>query len=115
MRTPRAIGNSRSIVLQPHAGQFVINELPTLVLCCAMWGYGGMEDLPLTAVAVPFAVLLTLLLFYRYYTCGAYATASAQNNLSASTGLSAAKRTTWSCTASWIFRNIKVFCNSSAG
>lgn len=66
MRTPRAIGNSRSIVLQPHAGQFVINELPMLVLCCAMWGYGGMEDLPLTAVAVPFAVLLTLLLFYRY-------------------------------------------------
>ena len=55
-----------TIVIHPHAGQFVIDELPTLVLCCAMWGYGGMEDLPLTALAVPVAVLLSLLLFYRY-------------------------------------------------
>lgn len=58
MMTAQGIGNSRSIVLRPHAGQFVIDELPTLVLCCAMWGYGGMEDLPLTAIAVPVAVLL---------------------------------------------------------
>ena len=56
----------KTIIIHPHTGQFVIDELPTLVLCCAMWGYGGMEDLPLTAVAVPFAILLTLLLLYRY-------------------------------------------------
>lgn len=66
MITAQSIGNSRSIVLRPHAGQFVIDELPTLVLCCAMWGYGGMEELPLTAVTVPVAGLLSLLLFYRY-------------------------------------------------
>ena len=43
----------------PHTGQFIIDELPTLLLCTAAWVYGGMEGLPLTAV-------LTLLLLYRY-------------------------------------------------
>lgn len=66
MRTPQTIQNSRSIVLHPHAGQFVIDELPTLVLCCAAWVYGGMEGLPLTALAVPVAVLFSLTLLYRY-------------------------------------------------
>lgn len=66
MMTAETIGNSRGIVLRPQAGQFVIDELPTLVLCCAMWGYGGMEDMPLTAVAVPVAVLLSLVLAYRF-------------------------------------------------
>lgn len=56
----------RGIVLQPHAGQFVINELPTLVLCGAVWVYGGMEGLPLTTLAVPVALLLSLILFYRF-------------------------------------------------
>lgn len=66
MMTPQTIGNMRGIVLQPHAGQFVINELPTLVLCGAVWVYGGMEGLPLTALAVPVALLLSLILFYRF-------------------------------------------------
>ena len=43
----------------PHTGQFIIDELPTLLLCTAAWVYGGMEGLPLT-------VALTLLLLYRY-------------------------------------------------
>lgn len=64
--TPQTIGNMRGIVLQPHAGQFVINELPTLVLCGAVWVYGGMEGLPLTTLAVPVALLLSLILFYRF-------------------------------------------------
>lgn len=55
-----------TIVIQPHAGQFVIDELPTLVLCCAVWVYGGMEGLPLTVLAVPVAVLFSLILLYRY-------------------------------------------------
>lgn len=66
MMTPQTIGNMRGIVLQPHAGQFVINELPTLVLCGAVWVYGGMEGLPLTTLAVPVALLLSLILFYRF-------------------------------------------------
>ena len=41
----------KTIVIHPHTGQFVINELPTLVLCGTVWVYGGMEGLPLTAIA----------------------------------------------------------------
>lgn len=66
MMNPQTIGNMQGIVLQPHAGQFVINELPTLVLCGAVWVYGGMEGLPLTVLAVPVALLLSLILFYRF-------------------------------------------------
>ncbi len=28
----------KTIVIHPHTGQFVINELPTLVLCGTVWG-----------------------------------------------------------------------------
>lgn len=66
MMTPQAIRNIQGVVLQPHAGQFFIDELPTLVLCCAGWVYGGMEGLPLTALAVPVALLLSLILLYRF-------------------------------------------------
>ena len=50
----------------PHTGQFIINELPTLVLCGTVWVYGGMEGLPLTAIATVIALMLSLLLLYRY-------------------------------------------------
>ena len=53
MMTDAPTGHFQSIVLQPHAGQFFIDELPAIVLCCAAWVYGGMEGLPLTALAVP--------------------------------------------------------------
>lgn len=46
--------------------QFVIDELPAIVLCCTAWVYGGMEGLPLTALAVPVAALLSLALLYRF-------------------------------------------------
>lgn len=64
--TDAPTGHFQSIVLQPHAGQFVIDELPAIVLCCAAWVYGGMEGLPLTALAVPVAALLSLALLYRF-------------------------------------------------
>ena len=66
MMTPQTLRNIQGIVLQPHAGQFAIDELPTLVLCCAGWVYGGMEGLPLTTLAVPVALLLSLILLYRF-------------------------------------------------
>lgn len=56
----------KTIVIHPHTGQFVINELPTLVLCGTVWVYGGMEGLPLTAIATVIALMLSLLLLYRY-------------------------------------------------
>ena len=48
----------KTIVIHPHTGQFVINELPTLVLCGTVWVYGGMEGLPLTAIATVIALML---------------------------------------------------------
>ena len=66
MMTDAPTGHFQSIVLQPHAGQFVIDELPAIVLCCAAWVYGGMEGLPLTALAVSVAALLALVLLYRF-------------------------------------------------
>ena len=66
MMTPQPTRHMQGIVLHPHTGQFVINELPTLVLCCAGWVYGGMEGLPLTALAVPVAFLFSLILLYRF-------------------------------------------------
>ena len=44
----------------------VIDQLPAIVLCCAAWVYGGMEGLPLTALAVSVAALLSLALLYRF-------------------------------------------------
>lgn len=64
--TDAPTGHFQSIVLQPHAGQFVIDELPAIVLCCTAWVYGGMEGLPLTALAVSVAALLALVLLYRF-------------------------------------------------
>lgn len=55
----------QSIVLQPHRIQFVIDELPSIIVCAAGWIYGGMEGRPFTAFAVWFAVLLSFVLLYR--------------------------------------------------
>lgn len=55
----------QSIVLQPHQIQFVIDELPSIIVCAAGWIYGGMEGRPFTAFAVWVAVLLSLVLLYR--------------------------------------------------
>lgn len=63
---PMQTSYNETIVLHPHTGQFVIDELPTLVPCCAAWVYGGMEGMPLTVLAVAVAVLLSLVLLYRY-------------------------------------------------
>lgn len=56
----------QSIVLQPHRIQFVIDELPAIIVCAAGWIYGGMEERPFTAFAVSVAVLLSLVLLYRF-------------------------------------------------
>lgn len=55
----------QSIVLQPHRIQFVIDELPAIIVCAAGWIYGGVEGRPFTAFAVWGAVLLSLVLLYR--------------------------------------------------
>ena len=65
MMTDAPTGHFQSIVLQPHRIQFVIDELPAIIVCAAGWIYGGMEGRPFTAFAVWVAVLLSLVLLYR--------------------------------------------------
>ncbi len=66
MMTPQTVRNIQGIVLQPHRMQFVIDELPAIIVCAAGWIYGGMEERPFTAFAVSVAVLLSLVLLYRF-------------------------------------------------
>ena len=56
----------QSIVLQPHRMQFVIDELPAITGCAAGWIYGGMEERLFTVFALSVAVLLSLVLLYRF-------------------------------------------------
>ena len=56
----------QSIVLQPNRMQFVIDELPAIIVCAAGWIYGGMEGQPFSSFAVWVAVLLSLVLLYRF-------------------------------------------------
>lgn len=66
MMSPQSIPQFRSIALRPHAGQFVIDELPLMALCLSGLIYGGMEKLPLTGLATVFSLFLLLVLLYRF-------------------------------------------------
>lgn len=55
-----------SIVLRPHAAQFIIDELPLVLLCIAALVYGGMEGLPLGTLATVVGLLFLALLTYRF-------------------------------------------------
>lgn len=54
------------VTLRPRAMQFLIDELPLLLICLAGLVYGGMEGMPLAKVATLLAILLSLILAYRY-------------------------------------------------
>ena len=66
MTKPLPIRDFEHIVLQPRRMQFVIDELPAIAVCGAGWIYGGMEGRPFTAFAISAALLLTLVLLYRF-------------------------------------------------
>ena len=46
--------------------QFVIDELPTLAVCCAGGIYGGLEDMPFPIAGVAVFLCLLLVLLYRF-------------------------------------------------
>lgn len=51
MTMQHSIQDERNILLRPHTGQFVIDELPLMFVCMAGLVYGGMEGLPLSSMA----------------------------------------------------------------
>lgn len=61
-----SIQDDRNILLRPHAGQFVIDELPLMAVCTAGLVYGGMEDMPLGGMATTVSLFLLLVLAYRF-------------------------------------------------
>lgn len=54
------------IVLRPYTAQFVIDNLPTILLCISGLVYGGMEHMPFNFSAVAVALLLMTVLTYRF-------------------------------------------------
>ncbi|MGL5981072.1 MAG: PH domain-containing protein [Phocaeicola sp.] len=56
----------RTIILQPHWMQFVINELPMLLLCVVGFIAGGMENMPLSNVCLIVSALIALRLLYSF-------------------------------------------------
>lgn len=66
MRTTPSISQPESLVLRPHKMQFVIDELPTLAVCCAGGIYGGLEDMPFPIAGVAVFLCLLLVLLYRF-------------------------------------------------
>lgn len=70
MRTTPSISQPESLVLRPHKMQFVIDELPSLAVCCAGGIYGGMEGVPYPVAGVAVFFCLSLVLLYRFiYLC----------------------------------------------
>ena len=55
----------KMIVLKPHIGQFVINELMLIVLCLSFMVWGGIPTLRLHTLAMGFGLLLLCCLLYR--------------------------------------------------
>lgn len=110
-----SIQDERNILLRPHTGQFVIDELPLMFVCMAGLVYGGMEGLPLSSMARIVSLFLLLVLLYRFIYLRRIRYRSAKNSLSANTAFSYAGWTTWNCTVSWTFKNTRASCNRFAG
>lgn len=66
MTTPYSTQDVRDIILRPHVGQFVIDELPLICICMTGMVYGGMEGMPLGSMAAVIALFLFLVLLYRF-------------------------------------------------
>ena len=59
-------GTKHKLALKPRAGQFIINELPWLILCPVGFAYGGIEGSPLRDIVLGASIILSLILVYRY-------------------------------------------------
>lgn len=59
-------GTFKTLTLTPHLMQFVIDELPLLLLCPIGLVYAGMDVCPLRPFILGTAIFLFLLLVYRY-------------------------------------------------
>lgn len=56
----------RTIILQPHWLQFVIDELPEIILTTALFFAAGLESMPMPKLILCAAGVLTICLIYRF-------------------------------------------------
>nr|WP_231373103.1 PH domain-containing protein [Bacteroides sp. HPS0048] len=56
----------RTIILQPHWLQFVIDELPEIILTTALYFVAGLESIPMPGIIFSIAGVLTIGLIYRF-------------------------------------------------
>ena len=69
MRQATSISH-QDLVLRPHKAQFIIDELPSIVLCRAGGIYGGMDSVPCSVIGAILFLCLSLVLLYRFiYLC----------------------------------------------
>ena len=59
-------GTKHKLSLKPRPGQFIINELPWLILCPVGFAYGGIEGNPIKDLVLGASLVLALILAYRY-------------------------------------------------
>lgn len=64
--TQPPIQRYRTIILQPHWMQFVINELPMLIITSVAFIAGGMDEMPLANLCLIIAGLLAVRLLYTF-------------------------------------------------
>lgn len=57
----------KTITITPSIGQFIINELPLLLVCGAGFIYAGMDEMPFTRIALLLSVLLMVYLLYKLF------------------------------------------------
>ena len=66
MTMQHSIQDEWNILLRPHTGQFVIDELPLMFVCMAGLVDGGREGLPLSSMARGVSLFLLLVVLYRF-------------------------------------------------
>lgn len=54
------------MTLRPHPLQYIINELPLLVVCLGGLVYAGIDMMPCTQLALGLTALLGMVLLYRF-------------------------------------------------
>lgn len=61
-----AISNRNILSITPNPIQFIINELPYLMLCPLGLVYSGIEGNPLSSLVLGISICLLMMLIYRY-------------------------------------------------
>ena len=90
--------------------QFVINELPLLLLCPIGLIYAGMDGLPLTHLILALTLILSLILLYRFI----YLKRMTYSSLCLNMAYSIVRWTIWSCTASLTLTNTRPLSSNYA-